>query len=98
MALPTQDFTEDSSCFLHWLKRSGPPRPLDELVPTAALIAQEGDKLSPALAEETEQMKLRSNAQKATLARKLDGLEIQVKALEMEVELFACETQTSYSF
>ncbi len=84
MALPTQDFTENGSRSPHWLKRSGPPCPLDDLVPTAALIAREGDKLSPALAEEKEWMKLRVGAQKAVLTRKLDGLAIQVKVLEEE--------------
>ncbi len=84
MALPTLDFTEDGSRSPHWLKRSGPYHPLDDLAPVAALIAREGDKLSPALAEEKERMKLRSNAQKAALTRKLDALEIQVKALEEE--------------
>ncbi len=84
LTLPARDFTEDGSRSPHWLKQNGPYHPLDDLVPVAALIAREGDKLSPALAEEKERMKLRSNAQKAALARKLDGLEIQVKALEEE--------------
>jgi len=46
LALPVQDFTEDSSR-PHWLKRGGTPHPLDELVPVAALTAREGYKLSP---------------------------------------------------
>ncbi len=69
LAMPVKDFTEDGPRSPHWLKQSGPPRPLDDLVPMAALIAREGDKLSPALAEEKERMKLRSNAQKAALTR-----------------------------
>ncbi len=84
LELPVRDFTEDGSRSPHWLKRGGAPHPLDNLVPVAALIAREGEKLSPALSEEKERMKLRVNAQKAALARKLDGLEVQVKALEDE--------------
>lgn len=55
-------------------------------MPVVALIQREGNKLSPALAEETERMKLRTSAQKTALARKLDGLEVRVKALEAERE------------
>ena len=47
-------------------------------------IAHESANRSPARAEELERMKLRINAQKAALARKLDALAIQVKALETE--------------
>jgi serine/threonine-protein kinase RIO1 len=59
---------------------------LDKLVPVGALLEQEAEKLSPAQAEEMERMKLRCNGQKAALARKLDSLEVKVKALEAERE------------
>lgn len=80
LALPVRDFTEDGSRSPHWLKRGGAPHPLDKLVPVEPLIVQESASLSPAQAEELERMKLRANSQKAALARKLDGLEVQVKA------------------
>ena len=86
LILPVQEFTEEGSRSPHWLKGRGTAHPLDKLVPVGLLIQREAEKLSPALAEETERMKLRTNAQKAALARKLDGLEVQVKALETERE------------
>lgn len=84
--LPVKGFTEDGSRSPHWLKRSGPPHELDALVPVRELLERESANLSPAQAEEIERMKLRVNGQKAELARKLDGLEVQVKALETEWE------------
>lgn len=57
---------------------------LDKLVPVGVLLEREAEKFSPAQAEELERMKLRCNGQKAALARKLDWLEVQVKALETE--------------
>lgn len=84
LALPVKDFAENGSRSLHWLKRIGPPHELDALVPVRDMLEREAGKLSPAQAEEMEHMKLRCNGQKAALARKLDGLEAQVKALEIE--------------
>ena len=80
LSLPVKGFTEEGSRSPHWLKRGGPPHELDKLVPVGALL----EKLSPAQAEELERMKLRVNGKKAALARKLDGLEVQVKTLEAE--------------
>lgn len=84
LSLPVKDFTEEGSRSPHWLKRGGPPHELDKLVPVGVLLEREAEKLSPAQAEELERMKLLCNNQKAALARKLDGLEIKVKALEAE--------------
>lgn len=86
LSLPVRDFTEEGSRSPHWLKRGGPPHELDKLVPVGALLEREAEKLSPAQAEELERMKLRCNGQKAALARKLDGLEVQVKTLEAQRE------------
>lgn len=86
LALPVRDFTEDGPRSPHWLKRGGAPHPLDRLVPVEPLIVRESASLSPAQAEELERMKLRVNGQKAALVRKLDGLEVQVKALEARRE------------
>lgn len=84
LSLPVKDFTEEGSRSPHWLKRGGPPHELDKLVPVGALLEREAEKFSPAQEEELERMKLRCNGQKAALARKLDGLEVQIKALEAE--------------
>lgn len=86
LALPMRDCTEDGSRSPHWLKGRSAPHELDKLVPVGALLEQEAEKLSPAQAEEMERMKLRCNGQKAALARKLDGLEVQIHALEAERE------------
>ena len=77
---------EDGSRSPHWLKGRSAPHELDKLVPVGALLEQEAEKLSPAQAEEMERMKLRCNGHKAALARKLDGLEVQIRALEAERE------------
>lgn len=84
LTLPVKDFTEDGTRSPHWLKRGGHPHALDKLVPVGALLDREAANLSPAQAEEMERMKLRAGGQKAALARKLDGLEARVKALEAE--------------
>ena len=86
LALPVRDCTEDGPRSPHWLKGRGAPHELDKLVPVDALLERESANLSPAQAEELERMKSRVNGQKAALARKLDGLEVKVKALEAERE------------
>ena len=86
LALPVLGCAEDGSRSPHWLKGRGAPHELDKLVPVGALLEREAEKLSPAQAEEMERMKLRCNGQKAALARKLDGLEVQIRALEAERE------------
>ena len=86
LALPVLDCAEDGSRSPHWLKGRSAPHELDKLVPVGALLEQEAEKLSPAQAEEMERMKLRCNGHKAALARKLDGLEVQIRALEAERE------------
>ena len=89
LALPVREFTEDGSRSPHWLKRSRSSHELDKLVPVGALMERETANLSPAQAEEIERMKLRVNGQKSALARKLDGLEARVKALEAERDTVA---------
>ena len=84
LALPVRDCTEDGLRSAHWLKRGGAPHELDKLVPVGSMLERESANLSPAQAEELERMKLRVSGQKAALARKLDGLEVQVKTLEAE--------------
>lgn len=84
LSLPVKGFAEEGPCSPHWLKRGGPPHELDKLVPVGALLEREAEKLSPAQAEELERMKLRVNGQKAALARKLDALEVRLRALEVE--------------
>lgn len=84
LSLPVKGCTEDGPRSPHWLKRGGPPRELDKLIPVGALLEREAEKLSPSQAEELERMKLRVNGQKAALIRRLDGLEVEVKDLEAE--------------
>ena len=84
LALPVKSFTEEGPRSQHWLKGRGRPHALDKLVPVGPLMEREAANLSPAQAEEMERMKLRAGSQKAALARKLDGLEAQVKAIETE--------------
>jgi len=86
LALPVLDCAEEGSRSPHWLKGHALPHELDKLVPVGALLERESANLSPAQAEEMERMKLRASGQKAALARKLDGLEVKVKALEAERE------------
>jgi hypothetical protein len=86
LALPVKDFAEDGSRSPHWLKGCGAPHELDKLIPVETLLKRETAQLSPAQAEELERMKLCTNGEKAALARKLDGLEVKVKALEAERE------------
>jgi hypothetical protein len=86
LALPVRNFTEDGPRSPHWLKGRSAPHELDKLVPVETLLKRETAQLSPAQAEEMERMKLRCNGQKAALARKLDSLEVKVKALEAERE------------
>ena len=75
LALPVLDCAEDGSRSPHWLKGRSAPHELDKLVPVGALLE-----------EEMERMKRRCNGHKAALARKLDGLEVQIRALEAERE------------
>ncbi len=84
MTLPVEGYTEEGFRSPHWLKWGGTAHTLYKLVPVAVLTTQEGGKLSPALAEETERIKLRTNTQRATLARKMDGLEVQIYKLKAE--------------
>ena len=86
LTLPAKDFTEEGSRSPHWLKDHALPHELDKLLPVGALLEREAEKLSPAQAEEMERMKLRTSGEKAALARKLDGLEAQIRALETERE------------
>ena len=68
----------------HWLKSTGKPHRLDRLVPTDKLIAEQSEKLSPALAEETDKMKLRTKSEKNAFSREIDELKRRVEAAEAE--------------
>lgn len=68
----------------HWLKSTGKPHRLDKLVPTDKLIAEQSEKLSPALAEETYKMKLRTKSEKNAFSREIDELKRRVEAAEAE--------------
>lgn len=65
-------------------ENSGKPHELDRLVPKDELLAKQADKLSPAQAEEVDEMKLRTTAKKNALTRELAELDTQGKAAEAE--------------
>ncbi len=86
LKLPVKVFEEGEHISPHWLKGCGRPHELDRIVPIDDLIAQQSEKLSPAQAEEIDQMKLKSKAKKTELARDLDALDRKVQAAETERE------------
>ena len=67
--LPVEGYTEDERRSPHWLKGSSRPHPLDDLVPTKALLAAQLERLSPAQAEEMERMKQQVSADKEMCIR-----------------------------
>ena len=86
LSLPVKEFTEDSHKAPHWLKSTGRAHPLDRLVPEKQLLEEQAQKLSPALAEQTEKMKLQTQANKAALQHQLSDLEAQVQSAAAELE------------
>ena len=84
--LPVEGYTEDERRSPHWLKGSSRPHPLDDLVPTKALLAAQLERLSPAQAEEMERMKQQVSADKAALIRELNTLDSQVQQAQAELE------------
>ena len=84
LKLPVKVFEEGKHIAPHWLKNGGKFHELDRLVPTDMLVMKQSEKLSPAQAEEIDQMKIRTKAKKNALTRNLDDLDRQIKAVEME--------------
>ena len=84
--LPVESSTEDERKSPHWLKGNSRPHPLDDLVPTKALMAVQLERLSPAQAEEMERMKQQVSADKAALSRELNTLDSQVQQAQAELE------------
>lgn len=84
--LPVECYTENERRSPHWLKGSSRPHPLDDLVPTKALLAAQLERLSPAQAEEMERMKQQVSADKAALSRELNTLDSQVQQAQAELE------------
>ena len=84
--LPVESCMEDERRSPHWLKGSSRPHPLDDLVPTEALLAAQLEHLSPAQAEEMERMKQQVSAEKAALSRELNTLDSKVHEAESELE------------
>lgn len=82
--LPVKECDEESHKSPHWLKSGGAAHKLDRLVPTDKIIARQSEKLSPALAEEIDKMKLRTKSEKIALNREIDELEKQLKSAESE--------------
>lgn len=86
LELPVESCTEDERKSPHWLKGSRPPHPLDRLVPSDKMIAEQLERLSPAQAEEMERMKRQASADKAALSRELNTLDSQVQQAQAELE------------
>lgn len=84
--LPVERCMEDERRSPHWLKGSSRPHPLDDLVPSKALLAAQLEYLSPAQTEEMERMKQQVSAEKAALSRKLNTLDSKVHEAESELE------------
>ena len=86
LELPVESCTEDERKSPRWLKGSRPPHPLDRLVPSDKMIAEQLERLSPAQAEEMERMKRQASADKAALSRELNTLDSQVQQAQAELE------------
>lgn len=86
LELPVESYTEDERKSPRWLKGSRPPHPLDRLVPSDKMIAEQLERLSPAQAEEMERMKRQASADKAALSRELNTLDSQVQQAQAELE------------
>ena len=84
--LPVESSTEDERRSPHWLKGTSRPHPLDRLVPSDKMMAEQLERLSPAQAEEMERMKQRVSADKAALSRALNTLDSQVQQAQAELE------------
>ena len=86
LELPVECSTEDERKTPHWLKGSSRPHPLDRLVPSDKMVAEQLVRLSPAQAEEMDRMKQRVSADKAALSRELNTLDSQVQQAQAELE------------
>ena len=84
--LPVESSTEDERRSPHWLKGTSRPHPLDRLVPSDKMMAEQLERLSPAQAEEMERMKQQVSANKAALSRELNTLDSQVQQAQAELE------------
>ena len=84
LALPAEACTEEGRRNPQWLKREGRRDPLDDLVPVQKLIAAQAEKLSPALAEEAERLRLAAEQKKTAQSRETAALETQLASLEKE--------------
>ena len=83
--LPVEGCIEGERKSPHWLKGSRSPHPLDRLVPSDKMVAEQLERLSPAQAEEMERMKQRVSADKAALSRELNTLDSRVHEAEAEL-------------
>lgn len=81
--LPVKSCEESEHKCAHWLK-SGGHHKLDKLVPRERIAAECSEKLSSALADEIDKIKLGVRSRKNAIAREIDELEKQVKTAECE--------------
>lgn len=84
VGLPVKSCEESEHKCAHWLKSGGKPHKLDKLVPVDRIAAENSQKLSSALTEETDKIKLGIKSRKNAIMREIDELEKQVKNAETE--------------
>ena len=84
LALPVVSFAEEGRSNPQWLKSEGKRHTLDNLVPVQAILDEQTEARSPAVAEEVERRKLDTARKKAAIAREIDALEKRVAALRQE--------------
>ncbi len=86
LQLPVDSCTEDKHKSPHWLKQGGSSQPLDRYVPVDTLIAEEAKKLSPVQEEEISRLRQQAATRKGALAKEVEQLSSQLKAMEASRE------------
>ena len=84
LRLPVVSYAEEGANHPQWLKCAGRHDPLDDLVPIQALLAEQAQALSPALAEEAARLRQAAQQKKSEQAKGLTALETQLASLEKE--------------
>ncbi|MBR6862288.1 MAG: DEAD/DEAH box helicase [Acidaminococcaceae bacterium] len=84
LRLPVVSYAEEGANHPQWLKCAGRHDPLDDLVPIQALLAEQAQTLSPALAEEAARLRQAAQQKKSEQAKGLTALEAQLASLERE--------------
>ncbi len=89
LEMPALSCTEAGKPTSYWLRNAtggGTHHPLDALVPKEALIAQHQEKANPAVQEEIERIKLRTERQKTAMEHSLDDVRAEIRAAKQKLE------------